>query len=105
MHCEQRFMIHRTLVALLGLLACAGSAEAHRLDAQAFLRGGQLQVEAWFSSGEPAGGARVQVYKGDQVIAEGEMDQKGIFICPLKKGGALRIVVSAGLEHRKELQV
>jgi hypothetical protein len=84
-----------------------GPAQAHRLDVQGFLLpGNKLQVEGWFSSGEPARGARVEIYGTDGgVVAEGKLDGSGVFTCSLGRPEALRIVVSAGADHRKELTI
>jgi hypothetical protein len=92
---------------MVGFLMSVGRAQAHRLDAQAFLLpGNKLQVEAWFSSGEPARGANVEVHgAGDRLIAAGKMDEKGIFACTFEHHEALRIVIAAGAEHRKELRI
>jgi hypothetical protein len=93
-------------VSMFFLLSLAGGAQAHRLDAQAFLTGNKLQVEAWFSSGEPARGAKVEIRgAGDRLLGEGKMNEKGVFVYTLEKPEALRIVVTAGLEHRKELRI
>jgi cobalt/nickel transport system permease protein len=93
--------------ALLVLLLMPSSAQAHRLDAQAFLLpGNKLQVEAWFSSGEAAQAAKVEIYSADgRFIAHGTTNEKGIFTCTIEKLESLRIVVSAGAEHRKEFSV
>src|SRR5438105_4786823 len=92
------------LFVLLVLFASAGKVEGHRLDAQAFLLpGNKLQVEAWFSSGEPARGATINVFGADgRTIADGKLNERGIFICSLTRREALRIVILAGSEHRKE---
>jgi hypothetical protein len=89
------------------LLATASTAQAHRLDAQAFLLpGNKLQVEGWFSSGEPARGAWVRIHGAeDHLLCEGKLDDQGIFVCTLKQPESLHIVVTAGDEHRKELYV
>jgi hypothetical protein len=95
------------IAALIVCLALAGEAHAHALDAQAFLLpGGKVQVEAWFSSGDPARAALVQVVRADgQTSAEGQTDDQGIAVLPLAETGTVRIVVSAGSGHRKELSV
>src|SRR5262249_46378058 len=102
-------LMHSPALFLAGtfLLLVAGEAQAHRLNAQAFLLpGNKLQVDAWFSTGEPARGAKVEIHgSGDRLIAEGKTNDKGIFDCSLEQLEELRIVVTAGAEHRKELRV
>jgi hypothetical protein len=95
------------LLAAPFLLFVAGEAQAHRLNAQAFLHpGNKLQVDAWFSTGESARGAKVEIHgNGDRLIAEGKTNDNGSFVCSLEKLEALRIVVTAGAEHRTELRV
>src|SRR5262245_23532966 len=92
-------------LVLFAALLAAGDAKAHRLDAQAFLLPGhRLQVEGWYSSGEPAKGATVEIYRPNgQLMADGKLNEDGIFTCLLKEQEALRIIVSAKGGHRKEL--
>jgi hypothetical protein len=83
------------------------AAHAHRLDAQAFLLpGNKLQVESWFSDGTIPKGAKVQVFRGDkELLKEGELNGDGIVVFALEKAEPLRIVVSAGEGHLKELNI
>jgi nickel transport protein len=94
---------------LAGLTALLGSraAYAHRLDAQAFvLPDRRVQIESWFSSGEPARGAKVQVLRADgSPLVEGRLDEKGIFIFKPLTSEKLTVIVSAGMGHRKELTI
>jgi nickel transport protein len=91
--------------ALLALVLTADNAYAHRLDAQAFvLPNHHIQIESWFSTGEAAKDARVQVFGAQgQLLAEGQMNQQGIFVFPYGDAQQLKVVVSAGAGHRKEL--
>jgi nickel transport protein len=93
--------------ALLALVLAAGDAHAHRLDAQAFiLPNHQIQIEAWFSNGDAAQSATVQVFGAQgQRITEGHLNSQGIFIFPYGGADALKIVISAGAGHRKELSL
>lgn len=69
------------LLALMALAASAGRANAHRLDAQCFVRPGwQVQVESWYETGEPPRGARVEVFRADgQLLTAGKLDMNGVF--------------------------
>jgi hypothetical protein len=87
--------------------AIAGAAQAHRLDAEARVRPDQtVRVDAWFDlTGAPAQGAQVRVFTADdQPLTDGRMDDNGVFVFALPpRAQALRIVVSAGQGHVKEL--
>jgi nickel transport protein len=89
------------------LLAGAGTAQAHRLDAQVFLLPDRkVQVESWYSTGEAARGAVVQVLRADRsLLLEGKLDDRGIFVFEVPAPETLTIVVSAGMGHRKELTI
>jgi nickel transport protein len=97
-----------TLVAATLILFFAGTpAQAHRLDAQAFVLSDQrVQIESWFSSGDPARGAKVRVLRADRsLLVEGQLDEKGIFIFTPPSPDRLTVVISAGIGHRKELTI
>jgi nickel transport protein len=91
--------------ALLALVLAAGDAHAHRLDAQAFvLPNHQIQIESWFSNGDAATNASVQVFGAHgQLLTEGQLNPQGIFVFPYGDADHLKIVISAGAGHRKEL--
>jgi len=93
--------------ALLAALLSAGAAQAHRLDAQAFVLPGQkVQIESWFSSGDAAKHAKVEVFRaGHQLLTEGQTDEQGIFVFPFARPESLQVVISAGAGHRKELAI
>jgi nickel transport protein len=104
---------HAALTApalVLGLLApllAARPALAHRLEAECHvLPDHKVQVEAWFDLGGVPKGARVQVLRADgRVLTEGQLDGQGLFIFPYAEAEPLKVVVSAGLGHRKEVEV
>jgi cobalt/nickel transport system permease protein len=96
------------LLAVLGTLLTAGPARAHRLEAEAkVLPGGQVRVESWFDlTGESPKGAKVQVLRPDgTTLTKGELDDQGMFVFRYDRPEALRVVVSAGAGHRKELVI
>ena len=92
---------------MLAALLAADHAHAHRLDAQVFSRPNrQIQVESWFSNGDAAKGARVQVFGPQgQLIVEGELNAQGIFVFSYADTDPCRVVISAGGGHRKELAI
>lgn len=93
------------LLALLTIPITAKDARAHRLDAQAFLLPDhQVQIQSWFDNGNVPRGAKVQVFQAKgQLLAEGQLDEKGYFVFSFAAAEPLRVVVSAGAGHRKEL--
>ena len=98
------------LIPLLAMLASPLAPEracAHRLDAEVLvLPGRKLQVESWFSDGYPARGAKVQVFGGqDQLLGEGQLNDQGVLVLPLGDTAPVRVVVSAGAGHRKEITI
>jgi nickel transport protein len=93
---------------LCGLLASAGEARAHRLEAEyRVLPGRRVQIESWFDlTGDSPKGAKVQVFRADgRMLTEGELDGKGQFLFSFTEATALKVVVSAGAGHRKELDI
>jgi hypothetical protein len=94
-------------MALAVSVILARPAEAHRLEADYHvLPDHRIQVESWFDlTGESPKDARVQVFTGNgDLIAQGNLDEDGIFVFGYADKHALRVVVSAG-EHRKELAI
>ena len=97
--------MHARILTVLTAAALAAPAEAHRLDAQAFLMPGKkVRVESWFSSGEAAHGATVCGYgQANELLTEGKLDEQGIWAFSYTDQLPVRIVVSAGAGHLKEL--
>jgi nickel transport protein len=94
-------------LAVLASLLAPAYACAHRLDAEVLaLPGRKIQVESWFSDGYPAGGAKVQVFGGQgELLAEGQLNDQGALILSLGDTTPVRVVVSAGAGHRKEVAI
>jgi hypothetical protein len=65
-----------------------------------------IQVESWFSSGDAANGAKVQVFDAQgQLLAEGQLNVQGVFVFPYGDADPARVVISAGAGHRKEVSI
>jgi hypothetical protein len=98
--------MHARILTVLTAAALAAPADAHRLDAQAFLLPGKkVRVESWFSGGDAAQGATVHVYgQANELLTEGKLDEQGIWVFSYTDKLPVRIVVSAGAEHLKELK-
>jgi nickel transport protein len=93
--------------ALLLVLAVPAAVQAHGLDAQAFsMPDGKVQIESWFTNGDVPHQAQVQVFRPDGgLLTEGRLDEKGTFVFSGPRAEALRVVVTAGPGHRKELEI
>ena len=96
-----------TALGLLALLLAPRPALAHRLEAECHvLPDRKVQVEAWFDLGGVPKGARVQVFRaGDRVLTEGQLNGEGLFVFSYDEAEPLRVVVSAGAGHRKEVGI
>jgi hypothetical protein len=108
MYGESQRLIILSGVALAATLAAAGDARAHRLEADyRVLPGRRIQIESWFDlTGESPRGAAVRVYRpAGQLLTEGRLSDKGVFVFSYIQPERLRIVVSAGAGHRKELEI
>jgi cobalt/nickel transport system permease protein len=96
------------LLALAAGVLFAGNAQAHRLEAECkVLPGNKVRVESWFDlTGESPVGAAVQVFRpGKELLTEGKLDEKGLFVFPFTRAEDLTVVVSAGAGHRKEVTI
>src|SRR5438445_13021724 len=91
------------LPALLATFLAAPNAHAHRLDAQIFVLPDQrIQVESWFSSGDAAKGAKVQVFGAqEQLLTEGQLNEQGVFVFSYGDVAPQTVVISAGAGHRR----
>jgi hypothetical protein len=94
---------------LLATLALVPAAHAHRLEGEyRVLPGRKVQVEAWFETGDAPKGAKVRVYRADgsPLFPEpGELNAGGEYVFPYEKAEHLRVVITAGAGHRKELTI
>jgi hypothetical protein len=71
------------------------------------LRGQMVQIESWFDlTGESPKNAKVEVFRAnDQLLTSGRLNDEGVFVFPYTQVESLRVVVSAGAGHRKELTI
>ena len=97
------------LLVLFAMLSLAAETHAHRLEGEyRVLPGGKVRVEAWFETGDVPQGAKVRVYRASDapLLPEpGTLDAAGEYIFPYEKAEKLRVVISAGEGHRKELTI
>src|SRR5262245_27201137 len=95
-----RFRIAITLV-LLGMLSATRAAWAHNLGHECKIRGGRVEVEAYFSDDTSAVGASIVVQDAsEQTIAQGRTDRDGKWSFELPEPGKYRVIVDAGDGHR-----
>ena len=101
-----RRCLFRTIGTVAIWLVAAITAHAHRMDAQCFVRPfWQVQVEAWYETGDPPRGARVQVFRADNsLLVEGRLDDNGVFAFSFREAENLKVVVSS-TGHRAEATV
>ncbi len=98
------------VILLVGaaLFSSPRPAYAHRLDVDySVLPGRRVQVESWFDpTGNYARAAHVQVVRADgTALAEGTMNDQGVFVFTYDRPQPLKIIVSAGAGHRAEREI
>jgi cobalt/nickel transport system permease protein len=96
------------LLAVAGLLLSAGPARAHALEAthKVDRDNRRVQVESRYETGDLPTKARVRVLRADgSVLAEGPLDEKGVFVFTYETPEPLRVVVEAGGGHRVESRI
>lgn len=101
-------LIFPGLLSLALGLNVPNEARAHRLVVETNVLGGcRVQIDGWFdqvSGAVPAQGGEVEVYRQDgKLLTRGTLDDQGIFLFSFAE--PLRIVVSAGPDHRKEFVI
>lgn len=98
---------------LIGALACSAlalvprPAAAHRLNVFAYVEGGDVVVETYFSDGKKARGADIDARHADgTLVASGTTADDGTFRFAVPTTpGALRVVASTGDGHRGEYEM
>ena len=96
------------LLAGVTLLFAAGTANAHRLEAECKVlpKEKKVKVESWFETGDSPKNATVQVFRSDKtLLVEGKLNDDGVFTFRYDTADTLGIVVNAPGGHRKELTV
>jgi prepilin-type N-terminal cleavage/methylation domain-containing protein len=99
-------MSQRVAVALLFLCLAPAIASAHALGADCVLRGGRVELEAYYSDDTAAGHATVRVLDpADTVIANGHTDERGRWSFAAPPPGRYYVVVDAGAGHRARIRL
>jgi hypothetical protein len=94
-------------LTFLAIAVWPAPAWAHRLEAEAQVKKIQkVRIESWFDLGGVPSGARVQVFRknDNQLLLEHALDENGQFTF-YADWEPLRVVVSAGDGHQKELEI
>jgi nickel transport protein len=81
----------RTFFTISVLLVAANPALAHRLHVDARVSGETVRVEAFYDDDTPAQEAKVTLKVGDQLVAEGQTDDKGVWIGHRPKPGTYTV--------------
>lgn len=93
--------IRSLLLPVFVVFLLCGTASAHRVNLFAYVEGGKVYTESYFSDGKPVKGGKVTVYDSQKrLLKEGLTDQEGLFHFDIPKVDALTIVINASMGHR-----
>lgn len=96
----------RTLLSFLVLLVGVAPAAAHDLGAQCKLRGGRIEVTAYYDDDTSAGDARITILDAEKkLIAAGRTDSHGRWTCVPPAPGVYTLIVDGGAGHRVRLRI
>jgi nickel transport protein len=88
------------ILIFLSLLFSA-AATAHKVNLFAYVEGGKIYTESYFSDGRPAEGGKVLVYDSQHnLLLEGVTDKDGLFSFAVPKIDDLTIVIEATMGHK-----
>ncbi|HKB03681.1 MAG TPA: hypothetical protein VKD90_15765 [Gemmataceae bacterium] len=88
----------RSPLPLLVLLIGAAPAFAHKLNVEPKVDGDRLRVEVYYDDETPAQDAKITVLFGDEELATGKTDEKGVWTCPAPGPGTY-LVRAESLGH------
>ncbi len=101
MHTKSIKKICAGLLLALALWLAPTEAEAHRVNLFAYVEGGVVYTESYFSDGQPVVNGQIQVTDGSgHELLAGETDAAGLFEFPLPEGQTLTILLKATMGHR-----
>ena len=100
-----RISNHLFILVIMSLLF-GGTALAHRVNLFAYVEGGKIYTESYFSDGTPVEGGKVLVYDNqNKLLAEGVSDKKGLFDFSVPKVDDLIIVIEATMGHKNNFKL
>ena len=79
------------LLITAALMVWCSPAFAHRLHVDAKPTDEHIRVEAYYDDDTPAQEARITIRLGEQLIAEGRTDEKGVWTCPCPAPGTYTV--------------
>lgn len=90
--------------AVLAVLVFAGTAAGHRMLMGYSIE--ELSLSVFYDDGTPAGGVAVRAYDGDDLIAEGSTDLRGVFTFrPEGRKVEDLLFVTSSVGHRAETRI
>lgn len=92
-------------LAFVAVLLVPGLAHAHKMHSSADIGRDIITVTAYYDDDTPADRARVTiaVVEGGELVADGVLDEKGVWACP-RPGPGLYVIVVESAGHRSELR-
>jgi hypothetical protein len=82
-----RDYVHSRFLTAALLLVGTSPAFAHRLHIDVMPTGDQVRVETYYDDNTPAQEAKITISLGDQTVAEGRTDDKGVWTCAKPAAG------------------
>ena len=99
---KRRAHLLKFVFALAALLLFSTPALAHKVNIFAYAEGTKVICEAYYPDGKKVMQSKVEVFVGDEKVAEGKTDSEGVFSFEAKSRSDHRIVLEAGMGHRAE---
>ena len=88
-------------ISMVMALFFAQAALAHKVNLFAYVEGGKVYTECYFSDGRPVKGGKVLVYDSQHnLLLEGVTDKDGLFSFVVPKIDDLTIVLDATMGHK-----
>jgi len=96
---------HLFILMVVSLLY-SGTVLAHKVSLFAYVEGGKIFTESYFSDGRPVEGGKVLVYDSeDKLLLEGVTDKEGMFRFAVPKIDDLTIVLEAAMGHKNSFKL
>ncbi len=95
--------MRRVLTIMILIISLSPPLWAHKVNVFAYVEGGKVYTESYFSDGTPCKKSKIEVYdQSGNKILEGITDEKGNFSFPVPGKGEIKIVLLASMGHRAE---